>query len=126
MSYKNMMKLFSEYFSHRGKLCCESIVNKWFVNFYAENLVSVMNMSSCLIHIDIFSYSLVYIISAVASPVFGFLIDKSGKNIFWVCLGVLVTIGCHGLLAFTFVNPYVSMVSHPTCCMSVSHTKDKK
>ncbi|XP_064614854.1 major facilitator superfamily domain-containing protein 1-like isoform X2 [Liolophura sinensis] len=53
--------------------------------------------------------SLVYIISAVASPVFGFLIDKTGKNIFWVCLGVLVTIGCHGLLAFSFINPYVSM-----------------
>ncbi|XP_071084456.1 lysosomal dipeptide transporter MFSD1-like isoform X1 [Haliotis cracherodii] len=53
--------------------------------------------------------SIVYIISAVASPLFGFLIDKSGKNIFWVITGVLVTLGCHAMLAFTFINPYVAM-----------------
>jgi len=56
-------------------------------------------------------FSLVYIISAVASPVFGFLIDKTGKNIFWVILGTSVTIGCHATLAFTFISPYVAMVS---------------
>lgn len=55
--------------------------------------------------------SLVYIISAVASPVFGFLIDKSGKNIFWVILGTTITIGCHAMLAFTFINPYVAMIT---------------
>ena len=55
--------------------------------------------------------SLVYIISAVASPIFGFCIDKTGKNVFWVMMGVVVTLGCHGLLAFTFLNPYVAMVS---------------
>ncbi|KAK7483182.1 hypothetical protein BaRGS_00025586 [Batillaria attramentaria] len=54
--------------------------------------------------------SLVYIISAVASPVFGFLIDRSGKNLFWVILGVTVTLGCHALLAFTFITPYVGMI----------------
>ncbi|XP_025080168.1 major facilitator superfamily domain-containing protein 1-like isoform X2 [Pomacea canaliculata] len=54
--------------------------------------------------------SLVYIISAVASPVFGFLIDKLGKNLFWVITGVTVTLGCHGLMAFTFLTPYVAMV----------------
>lgn len=53
--------------------------------------------------------SLVYIISAIASPVFGFLIDKSGKNVFWVILGTTVTIGCHALLAFTFISPYYAM-----------------
>ncbi|ESO96144.1 hypothetical protein LOTGIDRAFT_214694 [Lottia gigantea] len=53
--------------------------------------------------------SLVYIISAVASPLFGFMIDKSGKNIFWVIAGIVFTIGCHGVLAFTFINPYVAM-----------------
>ncbi|XP_063428788.1 major facilitator superfamily domain-containing protein 1-like [Mytilus trossulus] len=55
--------------------------------------------------------SLVYIISAVASPVFGFLIDKTGRNVFWVILGTTVTIGCHALLAFTFINPYVAMIT---------------
>ena len=52
-----------------------------------------------------------YIISAVASPFFGFCIDKTGKNIFWVILGTIVTLGCHALLAFTFITPFVAMVS---------------
>lgn len=56
--------------------------------------------------------SIVYIISAVASPVFGFVIDKSGRNVMWVFFSVLVTIGAHSLLAFTFLNPYVGMVSN--------------
>lgn len=55
--------------------------------------------------------SIVYIISAVASPVFGLVIDKSGRNVMWVFLSVLVTIGAHSILAFTFLNPYVGMVS---------------
>jgi hypothetical protein len=38
------------------------------------------------------------------------MIDKTGKNVFWVIGGVLVTIGCHALLAFTFLNAYVAMV----------------
>lgn len=55
--------------------------------------------------------SIVYIISAVASPAFGFVIDKFGKNVMWVFLSVAVTIGAHSMLAFTFINPYVAMVS---------------
>jgi len=54
--------------------------------------------------------SMVYIISAVASPLLGLLVDKVGKNVFWVCISILASIGCHALLAFTFVNPYVAMV----------------
>ncbi|GFR87917.1 major facilitator superfamily domain-containing protein [Elysia marginata] len=54
--------------------------------------------------------SLVYIVSAVASPVFGFLIDRSGKNVFWVLLGIVVTLACHMVLSFTFLNPYIAMV----------------
>jgi len=54
--------------------------------------------------------SMVYIISAVASPLLGLLVDKVGKNVFWVCISILGSIGCHALLAFTFVNPYVPMV----------------
>ena len=37
--------------------------------------------------------SLVYILSAVASPLFGFLIDRSGKNIFWLMAGTIITLG---------------------------------
>jgi hypothetical protein len=54
--------------------------------------------------------SMVYIISAVASPLLGLLVDKVGKNVFWVCMSILASIGCHALLAFTFINPYVPMV----------------
>jgi hypothetical protein len=30
--------------------------------------------------------------------------------VFWVCISILGSIGCHALLAFTFINPYISMV----------------
>ncbi|KAI0214202.1 Major facilitator superfamily domain-containing protein 1 [Lamellibrachia satsuma] len=53
--------------------------------------------------------SLVYIISAVAAPVFGFLIDRTGRNIVWMSVGVFATLACHGTLCFTFINPYIPM-----------------
>ncbi|XP_031842046.1 lysosomal dipeptide transporter MFSD1 isoform X2 [Nomia melanderi] len=54
--------------------------------------------------------SLVYSISAVASPILGYLVDRSGKNISWVFISILATIMAHGLLAFTYVDPYVCMI----------------
>lgn len=54
--------------------------------------------------------SLVYSISAIASPLFGYLVDRTGKNISWLFISILLTIVAHGLLAFTFVNPYISMI----------------
>jgi hypothetical protein len=51
-----------------------------------------------------------YIISAVASRFLGHVVDEVGKNVFWVCLSVLVSIGCHALLAFTFMYPYIAVV----------------
>ena len=36
--------------------------------------------------------SLIYTISAVASPVFGFLIDRSGRNLIWTNAAILFTI----------------------------------
>ncbi|XP_063236220.1 major facilitator superfamily domain-containing protein 1-like [Bacillus rossius redtenbacheri] len=53
--------------------------------------------------------SIVYLISAVASPILGLMIDRVGKNVLCAMLAVLVSIGCHVLLAFTFLNPYVAM-----------------
>ncbi|XP_034947217.1 major facilitator superfamily domain-containing protein 1-like isoform X2 [Chelonus insularis] len=55
--------------------------------------------------------SLVYSISAGASPVFGFLVDKTGKNVLWVVISILGTVMAHGLLAFSYENPYVCMIS---------------
>ncbi|XP_017128498.1 major facilitator superfamily domain-containing protein 1 [Drosophila elegans] len=53
--------------------------------------------------------SLVYLIAAVSSPVFGFLIDKVGKNVTWVFTATLTTIAAHALLTFTQLTPYVGM-----------------
>lgn len=61
--------------------------------------------------------SILYIVSAVASPLFGLLVDKTGRNIFWVFIAILVTIGAHALLAFTFLNPYIGM-----CTMGLSYS----
>ncbi|KAA0201581.1 hypothetical protein HAZT_HAZT003892 [Hyalella azteca] len=61
--------------------------------------------------------SIVYIISAFASPMFGFVVDKTGRNIMWVGLACLVTMGAHAIMAFTFINPYI-----PMCIMGLSYS----
>ncbi|MBN3295714.1 MFSD1 protein, partial [Amia calva] len=53
--------------------------------------------------------SIVYIISAPASPVLGFLVDRTGKNIIWMLFAVLSTLAAHMMLAFTFWNPWIAM-----------------
>lgn len=54
--------------------------------------------------------SIVYLISAVASPAFGIVIDKTGRNVSWICIATVSTICAHSLLAFTMLNPYVGMI----------------
>lgn len=54
--------------------------------------------------------SIVYVISAPMSPIFGFLVDKTGKNIIWVLCAVVTTLASHVLLAFTLWNPWIAMV----------------
>lgn len=54
--------------------------------------------------------SLVYSISAIASPILGYVVDRTGKNVSWVFISILSTIVAHGLLAFTYVNPYICMI----------------
>jgi MFS family permease len=53
--------------------------------------------------------SLVYLISAFASPICGFLIDLVGYNTLWVVGAISGTIGAHVLLSFTFLTPYIAM-----------------
>ncbi|KAM8954347.1 lysosomal dipeptide transporter MFSD1 [Pelodytes ibericus] len=53
--------------------------------------------------------SVVYIISAPLSPVFGFMVDRIGKNIIWVMCAVVCTLAAHIMLAFTFWNPWIAM-----------------
>ncbi|XP_063376320.1 major facilitator superfamily domain-containing protein 1-like [Cydia fagiglandana] len=54
--------------------------------------------------------SMVYLLSAALSPFFGVLIDKTGRNVMWVIISNVSTIGAHCLLAFTFFNPYIGVV----------------
>ena len=55
--------------------------------------------------------SLVYLISAGASPLLGFFVDRVGYNIFNLIAAILMTIAAHAMLAFsTTINPYVCMV----------------
>ncbi|PKU40724.1 major facilitator superfamily domain-containing protein 1 isoform x1 [Limosa lapponica baueri] len=61
--------------------------------------------------------SIVYIISAPMSPVFGLLVDKVGKNIIWVLCAVITTLASHIMLAFTFWNPWIAM-----CLLGVAYS----
>ena len=53
--------------------------------------------------------SLVYLISAGASPVLGIMVDKTGKNLIWLIIAIVFTLGSHVLLALTFITPYLAM-----------------
>lgn len=62
------------------------------------------------VNTGLFFSSIVYIISAPASPVLGFLVDKTGKNVAWVMAAVVTTLAAHIMLAFTFWDPWIAMV----------------
>ncbi|KAG6459317.1 hypothetical protein O3G_MSEX011324 [Manduca sexta] len=55
--------------------------------------------------------SMVYLLSAALSPFFGILIDKTGRNVMWVIISNVTTIGAHFVLAFTFLNPYIGVIA---------------
>lgn len=57
-----------------------------------------------------FINGIIYIISAVFAPLLGLVIDKTGRNLFWVFLSILGTLVSHMVLAFSFINPYIAMV----------------
>lgn len=53
--------------------------------------------------------SIVYLISAIASPLFGYVIDKVGRNVSWVFVATVATLFAHVLLTFSHLNPYIAM-----------------
>lgn len=55
-------------------------------------------------------FSLPYMVS-LAMPLCGLIIDKTGRNLIWLFVGVILSLSAHALLAFTFINPYVPVVS---------------
>ncbi|XP_023333048.1 major facilitator superfamily domain-containing protein 1 isoform X2 [Eurytemora carolleeae] len=64
-----------------------------------------------------FITGLIYLVSAPASPLLGLLMDKTGRNISWVVLAIISSIGCICLLAFTSVNPFISI-----SCLGVAYS----
>lgn len=61
--------------------------------------------------------SIIYVIAAVGSPLCGYIVDRTGRNVMWVFLSTAVTIGGHSLLAFSFVNPYIGC-----CIMGIAYS----
>jgi len=53
---------------------------------------------------------LVYLVSAPASPLLGLVLDKTGRNISWVLLAIIISLGCHFMLNYTQWNPYVAII----------------
>ena len=58
-----------------------------------------------------FIVGLVYLVSAIASPLFGLLLDRFGRNLAWMCGSLAISGVAHCLLAFTSVNPYFPIIS---------------
>lgn len=78
-----------------------------FLDFFFFFLVVVMDVIKYLLYS---LGSVVYVISAPMSPIFGLLVDKTGKNVIWVLCAVVTTLASHILLAFTLWNPWIAMV----------------
>ena len=57
-----------------------------------------------------FIVGLVYLVSAIFSPVFGLLLDRFGRNLAWMCGSLAITGVAHYILAFTAINPYFPIV----------------
>jgi MFS family permease len=49
--------------------------------------------------------------AAITMPLFGYMIDKFGKSLIWMFVGIILSIGSHIILAFTFLEPYIATVS---------------
>merc|ERR1719481_1842449 len=49
---------------------------------------------------------LIYLLSGPASPALGILMDKTGRNIMYCIISIIVTLACHMILTFTFFNPF--------------------
>uniref|UniRef100_A0A0K2UWK7 Lysosomal dipeptide transporter MFSD1 n=1 Tax=Lepeophtheirus salmonis TaxID=72036 RepID=A0A0K2UWK7_LEPSM len=62
-----------------------------------------------------FITGLIYLISAPASPLFGYLIDRTGRNVLYCFLSVMGTLVSHYILAFSFMNPYIPIFIMGIC-----------
>ncbi|XP_052215175.1 major facilitator superfamily domain-containing protein 1-like isoform X1 [Dreissena polymorpha] len=54
--------------------------------------------------------SMVYLLATITMPIFGLAIDKVGKNMSWMLSGIILSLGSHVLLAFTYTEPYICVI----------------
>jgi hypothetical protein len=59
----------------------------------------------------------IYSRSAILSPILGYTVDKTGRNLYWLLGSIAATIVAHALLAFLFVHPIV-----PNILMGISYS----
>ena len=55
--------------------------------------------------------SSIYLVSAIVSPFFGFLIDCTGRNVLWISVGTILAMISHALVAFTSTPPYLISIT---------------
>lgn len=65
--------------------------------------------------------SMVYFVAGFASPVMGFIVDKTGLNLFWVFISTILTVIAHMMLTFTTLNPLIMTVLFTTRPVDVCH-----
>jgi len=51
-----------------------------------------------------------HLLNNILQFISGILIDKTGRNVLYCTISITVTLICHVMLAFTFINPYVAIV----------------
>ncbi|VDK38856.1 unnamed protein product [Taenia asiatica] len=63
--------------------------------------------------------SLVFVVSAVASPLVGAMVAWIGYSLTWVTSGVALSIVCHGVFAFVSTGPPPALTM---CCLGLSYS----
>ncbi len=67
---------------------------------------------SCKFHLTIVAWWGSHFVSrsVILSPILGYVIDRIGRNIYWLIGSITATIIAHALLAFLFVHPILPLV----------------
>lgn len=86
-------------------------------------MLAIVYFSSCMFLV-FFSFSIDLIMnierysrSAILSPLLGYIVDKTGRNLYWLMGSITATIVAHALIAFLFVHPIV-----PNVLMGISYS----
>lgn len=55
--------------------------------------------------------SVIYMISAISSPLIGFVVDKVGRNLIFLLVSGILVMGSHMVMAVTFINLWFPMIA---------------